>query len=163
VLIALMLAATISPVGVEVTTKDGSVRLLHVADADATPTQVCARRVDSDDGAVCAPVTMAGDKLVAALDVDDSVDTRYVVRATKSDMRTNSVGAVAVGFGVAAGATLAGAIVFGSVAAGVAAQSEPVSSAAAVTSLSLLAASGASALAASGLAVMITLDGAAVE
>jgi hypothetical protein len=151
---ALALAAAISPVTVTVTTADGSSRAVHVADADALPVQACARDAHRPDAVVCAPVVASRGGLQASIDVTDTVDTRYALRVERFDARSDSLSAVAIGFGVAAGASLAGAVVAGSVAVGVMGSSEQLAGATAATSLGLLAVTGASTVAAVSLAAV---------
>lgn len=100
--VALALAGAVSPLGVEVSTPDGHRRFIPVADADATPVEVCA-------GAVCAPVTTQDGRLVANLDVAGGDDVTLVVRSHRSELRSASPGAVAVGLGLAAVGLGAGA------------------------------------------------------
>jgi hypothetical protein len=114
VALALTLAQAVSPLGIAVETRDGSRRLVPVADADLMATEVCVA-----DGSVCAPVVVEGGDLVARVDVDDAAGLRFVVRGTRTDTRSHATAAIAVGLGVAAVGASAGALTLSAIGAGV--------------------------------------------
>lgn len=96
--LTLSLASAIAPLGVDVSTADGHRRFVPVADADATPFEVCA-------GEVCAPVTTHDGRLVATLDLPTTTtgdDAVFVVHSERMEFRSASPAAIAVGFGLAA-------------------------------------------------------------
>lgn len=107
-----LLAATISPLTITVTTKDGHQVAVPIADADATALRVCAQREGAADRtAVCAPVVNGRHGSTASLDVVDSGDLRFTVMSTRFEARSGAPAAVAIGFGVGTVISTAGAIV----------------------------------------------------
>lgn len=113
--IAAAVAAAVSPLGIDVVTADGHRRLVPVADADATAVEVCAWHADSDVEPVCAPVVADRQGLSAAVNVDNSEDLRFTVRATRFDARTAAPAALAVGLGITSVGCVIGALAMGSV------------------------------------------------
>ncbi len=118
VLLASAAAANISPVGVEVETADGSRRIVHVVDADATPVRVCARALDPVEKTerVCADVVADRFGARARLDVVDDGDLVYEFVVTRFDARADAPAALAGGFAVATALSVIGAVVASSVA-----------------------------------------------
>ena len=101
--------AHISPLAVDVTTADGSRRVVHVVDADALPVQVCARRADSAAAPVCGDVVADRYGLHARVDVTDDDGLVYELVVTRFDARTYAPAAVAGGFAVATVLAVVGA------------------------------------------------------
>jgi hypothetical protein len=100
---AVALAAFVSPVGIDVVTKDGVHRLVPFADADGLPAEVCAIDVDSVDAAapVCGAVVADRTGARATVDVNDHGQLRFVVRAKRFDARMDSPAALAGGAALA--------------------------------------------------------------
>ena len=98
------LVAAVSPLTIDVTTKEGHHIAVPVTDADATALRVCAARDFGED--VCAPVVSDRHGSHAALDVDHTADVRLRIASTRYDARSNAPGAVAIGAGV-------GTVIFG--------------------------------------------------
>jgi len=103
------LVAAVSPLTVEVTTRDGHRIGVPVVDADATALRVCGRRGDGDE--VCAPVVSDRHGSYAALDVDDSDDLHLRLASTRFDARSAAPAAVAIGAGAGTVIVAVGAIV----------------------------------------------------
>ena len=119
IVVAAVVAAAISPVGIDVVTADGHRRLVPVADADATAVEVCAWSSDSDAAPVCAPVVTNRHGWTASVNVADREGLRFTVRASRFDARSAAPAALAAGLGVTAVGCVVGALAAGSVAASV--------------------------------------------
>jgi hypothetical protein len=119
IVIAAVVAAAMSPLGIDVVTADGHRRLVPVADADATAVEVCAWSGDSDAAPVCAPVVTNRHGWTASVNVADREGLRFTVRATRFDARSAAPAALAAGLGVTAVGCVVGALAAGSVAASV--------------------------------------------
>ncbi len=104
------LVAAISPLAIDVTTRDGH-HIVPVTDADATVLRVCASRVGIDGEEVCADVVTDRHGSHAALDVVDSDDLRLRVATTRYDARSTAPAAIAIGFGVGTALAGVGAVV----------------------------------------------------
>ena len=120
----LLLAATfvaaispISPLTIDVTTRDGAHRAVEVTDADAAPVQVCAHRRNQADAPVCGDVVSDRYGLRANVDVVDDGEVVFDLRVTRFDVRAGAPAAVAAGFGALAVAAGVSAVVLGSLSA----------------------------------------------
>jgi hypothetical protein len=111
--LTLALAAAVSPLGVHVYTNDGAVQLVHVADADREPVEVCAQDVGvaADAEVTCAPVVVERQVLVARLDRPSSSTMRVQVKSTYQAWRGSTPAVVAVGLGGVSAICLASAAV----------------------------------------------------
>lgn len=96
-----VLAAFVSPVGIDVVTADGVHRLVPFADADGLPAEVCAVDVDKDAAPVCGAVVADRAGARAAVDAKDHGQLRFVVRAKRFDARPDSPAALAGGAALA--------------------------------------------------------------
>lgn len=108
---AAFIVAVVSPVGIDVATKDGSHRLLEHLDADTTVVEVCAHRRDKADAPVCAAVVDDRFGARVAIDIDDTGDLVFKKVVTRFDARTAAPAALAAGLGLTA-------VITGTVAAG---------------------------------------------
>jgi hypothetical protein len=124
--VAVSLAATISPVTVEVITRGGHREALHVADADATVLRVCAHEDGVAD--VCSPVVVDATGAHATLDVDHRV-VRFSLVRTTFDARSATPAAIAVGCGALTAASTLAAVTATSLALSAPTASDVVSAA----------------------------------
>jgi hypothetical protein len=99
---AAFLVAVVSPVGIDVATRDGSHRLLEHIDADTTVVEVCARRRDKADAPVCAAVVDDRSGARVTVDIDDTGDLVFSKVVTRFDARTAAPAALAAGLGLTA-------------------------------------------------------------
>ncbi len=128
--LALSLAATISPVTVEVITRGGHREALPIADADATVSRVCAHEDGVAD--VCAPVVVDDSGAHATLDVDHRA-VRFSLVRTTFDARSTTPVAIAIGCGAATVLSTSAAIIATNLALGAVAPSDVVSTATATS------------------------------
>lgn len=111
--LATVVAVAVSPVTIDVTTKDGSRRAIEHLDADATPVKVCAKKRNSADEPVCGDVVSDRYGVSAHVDIVDDGDVVFSTLVTRFDARAGAPAALAGGLGVAAVLCASGAYFFG--------------------------------------------------
>ncbi len=108
----IVLAAAMSPLTIDISTRDGHRFALPVADADAVALRVCARHDgDTAKDAICAPVVHGRNGSSVVVDIDDSDDLHWQVMSTSFEARSGASAAMAIGFGVGSVGLAIGAVI----------------------------------------------------